>query len=125
MSISFPPDSHPGALAIAPEAPAAEAARLLAARRIGAVPVQDRAGRVIGLISEHDIVRTVANRTLGLRGLAVEDVMSADASIIRQDSDPSEALAMMTRRDLRHAPVCGADGRLLGLVGVGDLMRAT
>jgi CBS domain-containing protein len=59
-----------------PEAPAAEAARLLAARRIGAVPVRDRQGRIVGMVSDHDIVRVVANRALGLRGLAVEEVMS-------------------------------------------------
>jgi CBS domain-containing protein len=71
MSMSFPADT-----ALMPEAPAAEAARLLASRRTGEVPVRDRSGRIVGVVSDHDIVRVVASRALGLRGLAVEEVMS-------------------------------------------------
>jgi CBS domain-containing protein len=108
--------------ALSPEEPAAEAARLIASRRIGAVPVQDRAGRVVGLVSEHDIVRVVASRAMGLRGLAVEEVMTREPPTAHPDMEAEEVLALMQRRDLRHLPVCGSDGRLLGLVGVADLM---
>jgi CBS domain-containing protein len=124
MSISISPDLPPAALlSVTPEAPAAEAARLIAARRIGAVAVQDRAGRVVGLVSEHDIVRVVATRALGLRGLAVEEVMTAGAVTICPETTAESAIELMRRRDLRHLPVCAADGRLLGMVGMGDLLR--
>lgn len=121
MSIS---DSVPAPFpAVSPEQPAAEAARLLASRRIGAVPVQDRAGRVVGLVSEHDIVRVIASRAMGLRGLAVEEVMTREAIAVRPGTPPETALELMRARDLRHLPICCEEGRLLGLLGLGDLVR--
>jgi CBS domain-containing protein len=124
MSISVSPDlPPPDMLAVTPEAPAAEAARLIAARRIGAVPVQDRAGRVVGLVSERDIVRVVATRALGLRGLAVQEVMTPGPITVCPETPADDAIELMHRRELRHLPVCGPDGRLLGLVGMGDLVR--
>ena len=109
--------------ALTPEEPAAEAARLIVSRHVGAVPVQDRAGRLVGLVSEHDIVRVVASRAMGLRGLAVEEVMTRDLITIRPGTPPETALELMRRRDLRHLPVCCEEGRLLGLVGFSELMR--
>lgn len=109
--------------ALSPEEPAAEAARLIVSRRVGSVPVQDRSGRIVGLVSEHDIVRIVASRAMGLRGLAVEEVMTRDLITIRPGTPPETALELMQRRDLRHLPVCCEEGRLLGLVGLGELMR--
>lgn len=124
MSIHIPEDPAARArVAIAPEAPAAEAARLIAARRLGAIPVQDRHGRLVGVISEHDIVRTIATRALGLRGLAVEEVMSPGPVAVRPDTPPESALALMESRGLRHLPVCSPEGVLLGLLGPGDLAR--
>ncbi|WP_137180891.1 CBS domain-containing protein [Roseomonas sp. AR75] len=121
VSVAASPPTH--CFTITPEEPAAEAARLIAASRLGAVPVQDRTGRVVGLVSERDIVRVVATRAQGLRGLAVEEVMSRDAATIRPETTAGDALALMQQRDLRHLPLCGADGRLIGVVGLGDLMR--
>lgn len=106
---------------VTPEAPAAEAARLIATRRVGAVAVQDREGRLIGIVSEHDIVRVVASRALGLRGLAVEEVMTRELLAVQPGTPPAAAIALMERRDLRHLPVCAPDGTLLGLVGLGEL----
>jgi CBS domain-containing protein len=123
MSITIPPDlARVDGLSVTPEMPAAEAARLLAARRVGAVPVQDRQGRVVGLVTEHDIVRVVATRAQGLRGLAVEEVMSRDLVAVHPDTDAEDALDLMRHRALRHLPVCCPEGRLLGLVGLGDLI---
>ncbi len=122
ISISGVPATR-AMLAVTPESPAAEAARLIATRRIGAIPVQDRHGRLVGLLSEHDIVRIVAHRAQGLRGLAVEEVMTPDPITVDQDTTPESALELMQSRDLRHLPVCSPEGRLLGLVGPGDLVR--
>lgn len=122
MSVSVvSPSPRVPPIAITPEEPAAAAARLIASSRIGAVAVQDRSGRVVGLVSEHDIVRVVANRAQGLRGLAVGEVMTPEPVAIHPGTPAADALALMRRRDLRHVPVCCPDGRLLGLVGMDDL----
>lgn len=124
MSITITPGTAARAtFAVTPESPAAEAARLLVSRRIGAVPVQDRHGRLVGVLSEHDIVRVVAHRALGLRGLAVEEVMTPDPVAVHPDTTPETALELMQSRDLRHLPVCTREGRLIGLVGPDDLLR--
>ncbi|MGG5822148.1 CBS domain-containing protein [Falsiroseomonas sp. HW251] len=115
------PDRFLPPLAVSPEEPAAEAARMIASRRVGAVPVQDRHGRVVGVVSEHDIVRVVAHRAQGLRGLAVEEVMTRHDAAIHPGTPRDAAIAMMRALGLRHAPVCCAEGRLLGMVGLGDL----
>lgn len=124
MSVTYVTPSPTAPLfTITPEEPAAEAARLIAASRVGAVPVQDRTGRVVGLVSEHDIVRVVASRAMGLRGLAVAEVMSHEAVPIGPETPADDAIALMQQRDLRHLPLCSEDGRLLGVVGLGDLVR--
>jgi CBS domain-containing protein len=123
MSVSVAtPSTAPPLFTLTPEEPATEAARLIAASRVGAVPVQDRTGRVVGLVSEHDIVRVVARRALGLRGLAVAEVMSHEAVAIGPETRAEDALALMQQRGLRHLPLCAPDGRLIGVVGLGDLI---
>jgi CBS domain-containing protein len=76
---------------------------------------------VVGLVSEHDIVRVIAHRAQGLRGLAVEEVMTRELVALRADTPRDAAVEMMRRLGLRHAPLCCEEGRLLGLVDLGDL----
>jgi CBS domain-containing protein len=115
--------TSPVIIAVTAESPVAEAARLIARHRIGAVVVQDRGGNTIGLLSEADIVRIVAERRAGIRGLAAEDAMRRAPVWITPDASLRDAIALMAERDLRHLPVCAADGRLLGLVGLAELLR--
>ncbi|WP_237213927.1 CBS domain-containing protein [Falsiroseomonas oryziterrae] len=109
--------------ALTPEAPAAEAARMIAARGVGAIPVQDRSGRVVGVVSERDIVRVVATRAQGIRGLSVEEVMTRDPVAVRPGTPRETALEVMRRVGVRHLPVCCAEGRLVGLMGLEDVAR--
>ncbi|MCZ8146582.1 MAG: CBS domain-containing protein [Roseomonas sp.] len=121
MSVSMP--EAPPVPFLRPEEPAAEAARMIVSRSIGAVPVQDSAGRLVGLVSERDIVRVIASRAMGLRGLAVEEVMTRDPITLRPGTPPETALELMQTRGVGHLPVCSEEGRLLGLVGLSDLVR--
>jgi CBS domain-containing protein len=120
MSVSMP-ETKPFPC-LTPEEPAAEAARMIISRRVGAVPVQDSNGRLVGLVSEHDIVRIIASRAMGLRGLAVEEVMTRDLITVRPGTSAETALELMQRRDLRHLPICSEEGRVVGLVGLSDLV---
>lgn len=121
MSVSVP--ETPPVPSLRPEEPATEAARMIVSRSIGAVPVQDGAGRLVGLVSERDIVRVIASRAMGLRGLAVEEVMTRDPITLRPGTPPETALELMQQRGVGHLPVCSEEGRLLGLVGLSDLVR--
>jgi CBS domain-containing protein len=99
------------------------AAALLYSRRVGALVVTDAAEDVVGIISERDIVRLIAEEGVGALSRPVSSCMTKDVIF----ADPNEAvdtlLERMTDRRVRHLPVCR--GRtLVGLVSIGDLVKA-
>lgn len=94
---------------------------LLAEKRIGALPVL-QAGRVAGIFSERDVIyRLAADGPAMLQG-RVGDVMTAPAVTVAPDTAILSALALMTRRRIRHLPVVH-DDVLVGFVSIGDLVK--
>ena len=65
-------------ISVSPETLAVEVARLIASRRIGAVLVRDPQGGVLGIISERDIVKAVAERPNATHGVFVRDIMTRE-----------------------------------------------
>lgn len=104
-----------------PDASVRELVALLAERRIGAVPVVD-GGAVAGMISERDVLYGLAREGPALLDRRVGEVMTAPAVTVAPDTALLSALALMTRRRIRHLPVV-ADDRLVGLVSIGDLVK--
>lgn len=100
----------------------AEVAALLAARNIGAVVVAEGQGRVLGILSERDIVRVVGRRGAGVLHDVVTRHMTANVVTIGEDEAVSATMEMMTNRRFRHLPVV-QDGRLVGIVSIGDLVK--
>jgi CBS domain-containing protein len=100
----------------------AEAVALLAARRIGALPVYDSDQSVAGIFSERDVLYCLNSRGAEAMALKVRDVMTAPAITIHPDTPVDEALGLMTRRRIRHLPV-EQDGKLIGFVSIGDLVK--
>lgn len=98
-----------------------EAVAVLAARRIGAVPVMDGAG-VVGIFSERDVIHAIAAHGAAAMAHAVGDVMTAPAITVGPGEPVIAALSLMTRRRIRHLPVVEA-GRVIGLVSIGDLVK--
>jgi CBS domain-containing protein len=95
---------------------------MLHVRKVGAVVVVDESGGVIGIVSERDIIRVIAEA--GGPGLdrPVSACMTRDV-IFAEPPDTVEAiLARMTDRRIRHLPVC-ALGRLVGIISIGDLVK--
>jgi CBS domain-containing protein len=113
----------PHVVSVAPDTPVVEVARILDERRIGAVMVLDPRGRVLGILSERDIVRALARRAEGIAGLDAETLMTREVVMVRPDTPVEAALRIMDEGYFRHLPVVGADGVLLGLVSVRDLAR--
>lgn len=99
----------------------ADALKILAERRIGAVPVM-QGGQVLGIFSERDVIHCLAAH--GAAGLdrPVGDAMTAPAITVGRDEAAIGALTLMTRRRVRHLPVV-EDGALVGLVSIGDLVK--
>lgn len=110
-------------ISVAPDTPVAEVTRLIQSRRIGAVLVRDGHGRVLGIISERDIVRALATRSGGIEGLAAEALMTREVIMVGPATPVDAALQIMDEGYFRHLPVVDAEGALLGLVSVRDLVR--
>jgi CBS domain-containing protein len=98
-----------------------QAVALLAEKRIGAVPVLDH-GKVIGIVSERDILYGLASEGASLLDRRVEEVMTGDPVTVAPDTPALHALATMTKRRIRHLPVI-EHGALIGFVSIGDLVK--
>ncbi len=108
---------------IRPESTVAEAARLITEHRIGAVVVVDVRDRVIGILSERDIVRGAAAEGAAALDLPISDLMSSNVVSCSPDDDVKNVMQVMTLRRIRHLPVMEGDA-LTGIVSIGDLVKA-
>jgi CBS domain-containing protein len=106
---------------IAPGATVADAVKLLATHRIGAVPVTDAMG-VIGIFSERDVIYCLASKGAAALEKKVADVMTSPALTVETDAPVMSALSMMSRRRIRHLPVV-EEGSMVGFVSIGDLVK--
>ncbi len=134
-------------LAVAPETPLAEIARLLLANAISAVPVIDRGGSAVGMVSEGDLIgRSDADRetrrdwwlqllaegealhpdflaNLRHRDGVARDVMSAPVVTVAETATAREIAQLLATHHIKRAPVL-RDGRVVGIVSRADLLRA-
>jgi CBS domain-containing protein len=109
-------------ISISPGMRVVEVVALLADKRIGAVPVIERE-RVVGIMSERDMIYGLRRDGAAFLDREVRDVMTSPVITVASVTSPLEALAMMTRRRIRHLPVVD-DGVLVGFVSIGDLVKA-
>jgi CBS domain-containing protein len=100
----------------------AAAAKLLSKHRIGALVVLDAAGRLVGILSERDIVRTIADVGNAVLQLPVAQVMTRNVSTCDVNDSISSVMERMTKGRFRHMPVLDKD-RLAGLVSIGDALK--
>ena len=99
-----------------------DAVRTLAAKRIGALPVVE-AERIVGIISERDVIYCLSSKGADALDLPVSEVMSAPAITAEKEVGVLSALALMTRRRIRHLPVLDGGGAICGIVSIGDLVK--
>lgn len=100
----------------------AQAAQLLHQRRVGAMVVVEGDREVIGIVSERDIVRVVAEYGEAGLGRPVSACMTKDVIFAQPNETVDSLLERMTDRRIRHLPVC-VDHRLVGIVSIGDLVK--
>lgn len=106
---------------IAPDAPISDAAKELHRQRIGALMVKDDAGKVIGILSERDIVRELGDRGSKALGFTVADLMTTKVLSCAPTDTVEDVLFIMVRNHIRHLPVIDR-GNLIGLLSVRDVM---
>ncbi len=104
---------------IRPEHSVGEMARLVANKKIGAVVVCDAQGRVVGMVSERDVVRALADYGKGALDMPIRNIMSSPAVTCSPGESVKRVLEVMTERRIRHLPVVEKD-HLVGIVSIGD-----
>ncbi len=100
-----------------------EAARVLAAHRIGALIVIDDQQAIVGVLSERDIVRGIAEYGDRVYAMPVRQLMSSDVLVCGRQDSLQSLMAVMTNRRVRHLPVV-EDQRLVGIVTIGDVVKS-
>ena len=108
---------------VGPTAHVSDVVAVLAERRIGAVLVMDTAEQLLGIVSERDIVRSLAaNGALTLQ-MTAGQLMTRAVQVARPDTSVDQAMQMMTSGRFRHLPVVDHD-TLIGLISIGDVVKA-
>ena len=108
---------------VAPTATVAEVVQTLTARRIGAVLVLDSAGQVLGIVSERDVVRSLAEQGGRTLEMTAAQLMTSGLHTAAPGTSVAEATEMMTAGRFRHLPVMEGT-KLLGIVSIGDVVKA-
>jgi CBS domain-containing protein len=106
---------------IEPSATLAAAAELLAKKRIGAIVILGADRRIVGILSERDIVRAIAERADAL-GEPVSVVMTRSVSTCNETETVISVMERMSTGKFRHMPVVD-QGRLVGMVSIGDVVK--
>lgn len=129
---------------VRPDGPVREAARLMLEHKISGLPVVDADDRVVGIVTEHDLLRSrtngpgttrahwlqlmiertrFAHQSDRFREAKVEEAMTRDPLTVTEDTPLAEACRLIEERGIKRLPVV-RDGRLVGVVARADLVRA-
>lgn len=109
-------------ISIDPQSTLAEAARMLNHHRIGAIVVIDASEALVGILSERDVVRAVAEGGAEALRQPVSSRMTGTVVTCRPDAGIDELMTLMTERKFRHVPIVEG-GRLRGIVSIGDIVK--
>jgi hypothetical protein len=96
---------------------------LMAEKNIRALGVVEH-GTIVGLVSERDYVRKLVLVARSPQDTLLGDIMSTPVMYVRLHQTSDECMALMTQNRLRHVPVIDG-GQLIGLISIGDLVKAT
>lgn len=96
----------------------------MAEKNLGALVVTDDKGAVVGLLSERDYARKVVLKGVVSKETRVQSIMEQQVYYVQPDNSVEESMSLMTDKRTRHLLVMD-DDQLLGLVSIGDLVKAT
>ena len=107
-----------------PNASLGEAVKTLAAHRIGAIVVTGADRRIVGILSERDIVRVLAEKGPSALDAPIAEAMTRKVTTCAAGDTVSELMERMTEGKFRHLPVVEQGGRLAGIVSIGDVVKS-
>lgn len=107
---------------IRPEHSVSEAAALMSSKRVGVAVVCDAKGRLMGVVSERDIVAGITQYGKGLMEMPVRNIMTSPVVTCAPGDSVKRIMEVMTERRIRHLPVVQGD-ELLGMISIGDAVN--
>ena len=110
-------------ITIEPTATLAAAVRTLVGQRVGALVVTGADDRIVGIISERDIVRVLDEKGADVLDAPVAEVMTRKVVTCDRNETIAEIMERITSGRFRHVPVV-EQGRLVGIVSIGDVVKA-
>ena len=108
---------------IEPDATVAETLHRMRHERIGALVVSEDKTSIAGIISDRGIMDAIVDRGVEVLSERVGSVMTRDVFTCSRHDRVSAVMALMTNRRIRHVPVVEHDGRLCGIVSIGDVVK--
>lgn len=108
-------------MSVEPDAKLADAIKLLAEKKIGAVLVMNQS-RLEGILSERDIVRVLGERGARVLEVPVSEVMTRKVVTCKETDTVAELMETMTTGKFRHLPVV-ENGKVVGLISIGDVVK--
>ncbi|MCH8269051.1 MAG: CBS domain-containing protein [Acidobacteria bacterium] len=109
------------AATVSPRSVVTEAVQLMNDKRVGAVAVIDN-DALVGIFTERDVMIRVVQEERNPRETLVRDVMTSPVETASEKTTATEALALMLDRHLRHLPILGSKGQLLGILSTRNLL---
>jgi len=118
----------PSPFTVLPDATVGDAARLMETRRVRHVPVKDHDGRLVGLVSQRDLLRTAWQLSTdgdpeSWRNESISEVMRTDVSTVQAHETAKEAARTILSSRRSCLPVVDADGMLIGILTEADYVR--
>ena len=107
---------------VRPEHSVAEAAALMAAKRVGVAIVCDTKGRLMGVVSERDVVSGITQYGKGVLDMPVRNIMTSPVVTCMLGDSVKKVMEVMTERRIRHLPVLDGD-ELVGMISIGDAVN--
>ncbi|CAM3616612.1 CBS domain-containing protein CBSX3, mitochondrial [Pseudomonas reidholzensis] len=114
---------HQTVYTIGPDQSVLEALKMLAEKNVGALPVVEH-DKVVGIVSERDYARKLVLKGRSSAATPVSEIMTRTVITVSPTESLDHCMNLMTDRHLRHLPVV-SDGKLLGLLSIGDLVKET
>jgi CBS domain-containing protein len=91
--------------------------------RMGALVVSEDGARIAGILTDRRVLNAIVDHGLGVLDAHVGDVMTREVFTCSRRDRVGAVMGLMTERRIRYAPVVGEDGRLCGIVSIGDVVK--
>ncbi|BFH72770.1 CBS domain-containing protein [Sulfurisphaera javensis] len=99
-----------------------EAAKIMKKEEVGSLIIVDKNNKAVGIVTERDLLYAIADEIP--LDKPVSEIMSQNPVIIEENSDISEAIALMTSREIRHLIVVDHEGKVKGVISIRDVAKA-